>query len=66
MSLAAAILAKIPPKRKINFMTLPKLTNWIGGLRSKQMRSLYRYLIPADEFEAIWSCSAVLTHVTRA
>ena len=38
LSLAAAILAKIPPERIINFMTLPQLTNWIGGLRSKKMR----------------------------
>jgi histidinol phosphatase-like PHP family hydrolase len=38
LSLAAAILAKIPPERIINFMTFPQLTNWIGGLRSKKMR----------------------------
>ena len=35
LSPAAAILAKIPPERIINFMTLPQLTNWIGGLRGK-------------------------------
>ena len=38
LSLAAAILAKIHPERIISFMTLPQLTNWIGGLRSKKMR----------------------------
>ena len=38
LSLAAVILAKIPPVRIINFMTLPQLTNWIGDLRSKKIR----------------------------
>ena len=35
LSLAATILAKIPPERIINFMTLPQLTKWINSLRGQ-------------------------------
>jgi histidinol phosphatase-like PHP family hydrolase len=33
LSLAASILAKIPPERIVNFMTLPQLRKWLDGLR---------------------------------
>lgn len=35
LSLAAAQLAKIPPERIVNFMSLEELTEWIGKVRSK-------------------------------
>ena len=35
LSLAAALLAKIPAERIVNFMPLEELTAWIARVRSK-------------------------------
>lgn len=35
LSLAAALLARIPAERIINFMPLPELTAWIGNVRER-------------------------------
>jgi histidinol phosphatase-like PHP family hydrolase len=35
LSLAAALLAKIPAERIINFMPLTELMAWIGGVRER-------------------------------
>ncbi|MDP9004775.1 MAG: hypothetical protein M3N12_08285 [Verrucomicrobiota bacterium] len=35
LSLAAALLAKIPPDRIVKFLPLDQLTAWIAGVRAR-------------------------------